>query len=404
MGTESCNCSEKYSKKVHLISWTKRVAKMRRNQKVRCKNKTIFAYATDGKEIEMKALRFLEPGKMKVEEEPIPVLQSEDEVLVEIYYSGICKSDLELLRGTHPHLVSGNARYPIIPGHEWSGVVCETGRKVTEFQVGDRVVGDVSLGCGCCEMCKTGRFNLCPSREVIGSYGNRQGSFAQYLRTHKRSLYHVPDSLSLKEAAAVEPAATAAYTVKKSGVKYGDRVLVMGDGPIGLFAVQAAKAVGAAQVVLIGSWPEKISLALKNGADNGFSYRSGNAAELARQAVGGGQFDIVLETSGNLRSINEAISLLKPSGTIGMVSFYGGTAEINLNDVITKDATIQGVLASPNMFHPTLSAMEGGRMNAAPLITHTIGFSNMEEAFAIAESREEMSVKIVVEIKEERVR
>lgn len=348
----------------------------------------------------MKVLRFLEPGKMILDEEPVPELQSEDEVLVEIYYSGICRSDLELLRGTHPHLVNGNAFYPIIPGHEWSGVVCRTGANVTEFKEGDRVVGDVSLGCGCCEMCKTGRFNLCPSREVIGSYRNRQGSFAQYLRTHKRSLYKVPDKLSLLAAAAVEPAATAAYAVKKSKVKYGDRVLVMGDGPIGLFAVQAAKAFGAARVGLIGSWPQKLELALKNGADFAFSYRTGDAEAQVRRIMEGNEFDVVIETSGNRNSINQAISLVRPSGVVGMVSFYAGAAEINMNDVITKDAELQGILASPNMFGPTLLSMENGSINAGPLITHTVDFADVDRAFAIAESREEMSVKIIVEVKE----
>lgn len=348
----------------------------------------------------MRALKFIEPGKMQIFEEPLPVLQSEDEVLIEVHYSGICKSDLELLHGTHPHLVNKNAFYPIVPGHEWSGVIKELGNNVTEFQIGDRVVGDVSLGCGSCEMCKTGRFNLCPSREVIGSYRNRQGSFAEYLRTHKRSIYKIPDGLTMIAAAAVEPAATAAYTVKKSKVKYGDKVLVIGDGPIGLFAVQSAKAFGAAMVVLIGSWPEKINIALNNGADHGFSYRSGDVVKNAKEVIGEELFDVVIETSGNNTSINQAIQLVKPAGVIGMVSFYAGAAEINMNDLITKDAEIQGVLASPNMFSPTLRAMEKGMMKADPLITHVVSFEDIEKAFQIAESRQEMSIKIIVKIKE----
>lgn len=349
----------------------------------------------------MKALKILEPNKMQIAEEALPELQSEDEVLVEVYYSGICRSDIELLHGTHPHLVNKNAFYPIIPGHEWSGVVCKAGNNVTEFKVGDSVVGDVSLGCGSCEMCKTGRFNLCPSREVIGSYRNRQGSFAQYIRTHKRSLYKVPEGLSLAQAATVEPAATAAYTVKKSKVKYGDKVLVMGDGPIGLFAVQAAKAFGASMVVLIGSWPEKIDIALDNGADYGFSYRTGDAEEKVTEVMLGELFDVVIETSGNNASINQAIKLVKPSGVVGMVSFYSGGIDVNMNDVITKDAELQGVLASPNMFAPTLAIMKNGTINADALITHVINFDEIEKAFEIAQSRSEMSVKIVVKLKDE---
>lgn len=347
----------------------------------------------------MKVLKILEPGKMQIVEEPLPELENEDEVMIEIYYSGICKSDLELLRGTHPHLVNKNAFYPIIPGHEWSGVIVKLGTHVSDFKIGDRVVGDVSLGCGCCEMCKTGKYNLCPSREVIGSYRNRQGSFAEYLRTHKRSIYKIPEGLSMAVAATVEPAATAAYAVKKSKVKYGDKVLVIGDGPIGLFAIQAAKAAGASMVMLIGSWPEKIKIGRKVGADYGFSYRTGDMVDQTKRILGDTQFDVIIETSGNNSSINKAIALIKPSGIIGMVSFYGGTVEINMNDVITKDAELQGILASPNMFAPTLLALDTGKIKAEPLITHIINFEEIENGFRIAESRNELSVKILVKIK-----
>lgn len=201
-------------------------------------------------------------------------------------------------------------------------------------------------------------------------------------------------------AATVEPAATAAYTVKRSKVKYGDKVLIIGDGPIGLFAVQAAKTVGASMVMLIGSWPEKIEIALEIGADYGFSYRTGDAVDKAKEVMGDTQFDVIIETSGNSSSINQAIKLIKPSGTIGMVSFYGGPVEINMNDVITKDAELQGILASPNMFAPTLLAMSTGKIKAEPLITHIVDFEEINKGFQIAENREELSVKILVKMKD----
>jgi 2-desacetyl-2-hydroxyethyl bacteriochlorophyllide A dehydrogenase len=351
--------------------------------------------------MKMKVLKICEPGKLEIYDDYIPELQSEDEVLIEIYYSGICKSDLELLNGTHPHLVNKNAVFPIIPGHEWSGVIVKTGKNVVDFIVGDRVVGDVSLGCGCCEMCKTGHFNLCPSREVIGSYRNRQGSFAQYLRTHKRSIYKIPASITMQEAAAIEPAATASYAVKKSKVKFGDKVLIIGDGPIGLFMVQMAKSFGASLVALIGSWPEKLKIAENTGADFTVSYRGGDAVPQIRKFMKDKTFDVIIDSSGNTNSINEAIDLIKPSGVIGLVSFYGKSVDINMNNIIVKDAEIQGILASPNMFLPTLEVMENKKIDAKPLITHIVDFKDIEKAFEIAQSRDEMSVKILVKIKEE---
>jgi len=349
----------------------------------------------------MKALKMTGPNKMIIDDVPIPELESEDEILVEVYYCGICKSDIELLHGTHPHMVNKNCFYPVIPGHEWSGVVVKAGKDVSEFVIGDRVVGDVSLGCGHCDMCKTGRFNLCPTRDVIGSFRNRQGAFAQYIRTHRRSLYKIPDKLTLKEAATIEPAATAAYATKKSKVKYGDRVLIMGDGSIGLFAIETCKAFGAGEIVLIGSWPEKLEVAKNIGADYAFSYRTGNAIGEVKTVMKDKMFDVVIDCSGKTSSINQAIDLVKPGGVVGMVSFYDKSSEVKMNDIITKDAEIQGILASPNMFNGTLLNMANGLVDAKPLITQEFAFKDIENAFECMESRDEMSVKIVVNIKGE---
>lgn len=347
----------------------------------------------------MKALKILRPGYMEIVEEEMPVLQSEDEVLIKIAYSGICKSDIELLEGTHPHLVNKNAALPLIPGHEWSGIVYQTGKNVSEFKPGDKVVGDVSLGCGCCEMCKEGHFNLCPTREVIGSYKNRQGSFAEYLRTHKRSIYKLPDGLSLRDAAAIEPAATAAYTARRSKVQYGDRVLVIGDGSIGLFCVQCAKAFGAAEVVLVGSWPEKLEIAKKTGADIGLSYRFDDVdTELTRYTDSKGLFDVVMETSGNASAIERAIRYVKPTGVIGMVSFYSDAMMVKLNDVIVKDAELHGILGSLNTFAPTLSSMAAGMIDPKPLITQDYDFKDVAQAFELFNSRDVMSIKILIKI------
>ncbi len=349
----------------------------------------------------MKALTILEVGKMEIQEIPMPELQSDDDVIVKVAYSGICHSDIELLKGSHPHLVNKNAHYPLIPGHEWSGVVHQVGKNVTEFKPGDRVVSDVTIGCGCCNNCKTGHYNLCPSREVIGSYKNRQGSFAEYIRSHRRSLYLVPPELSLREAAAIEPAATAVYTVQRGQVKFGDRVLVIGDGSIGLFAVQAAKAFGASKIALVGSWPEKLAIAKeKLGADIGLSYRYDDVDPALDEFCQGQLFDVVLETSGNKSALERAIKYVKPTGVISLVSFYSEPFEVNVNAIILKDAQLHGLLGSPNTFAPTLACMESGQITADTLITQNYDFANVAEAFALFTSRETMSVKIVVKIQD----
>lgn len=100
-------------------------------------------------------------------------------MLAKIAYAGFCATDIELLTGEMVHIKNGNTKYPIIPGHEWSGTIVEVGKNVRDFKVGDRITSDVSLGCGECDECRKGHYNLCPNREVIGSYKNRQGVFAR---------------------------------------------------------------------------------------------------------------------------------------------------------------------------------------------------------------------------------
>ena len=173
----------------------------------------------------MKAIRFMDPGVIEYSEIPQPEIR-DDEVLAQIAYAGFCATDIELLTGEMIHIKNGNTKYPIIPGHEWSGTVVAVGKNVRDFKVGDRVTSDVSLGCGECENCRQGHYNLCAYREVVGSYRIVLFVFAHYVALPQRHLYHIPEGLSLEEAALAEPAATAMYAVTKAQIPAGAQVLV----------------------------------------------------------------------------------------------------------------------------------------------------------------------------------
>ena len=148
----------------------------------------------------MKAIRFMKPETIELSDIPMPVC-GPDEVIAKIAYAGFCATDIELLTGEMVHIKNGNTKYPLVPGHEWSGTVVQVGSEVQGFQVGDPVTSDVSLGCGKCDFCRQGHYNLCPNREVVGSYRNRQGVFAEYVAIPQRHLYHIPAGVSLEEAA-----------------------------------------------------------------------------------------------------------------------------------------------------------------------------------------------------------
>lgn len=344
---------------------------------------------------EMKAIRFMRPEEIEYSEIPRPV-PKDDEILAEISYAGFCATDIELLTGEMVHIKNGNTKYPIIPGHEWSGTVVEVGRNVRGFQVGDRVTSDVSLGCGECDECRKGHYNLCPNREVIGSYRNRQGVFAQYVAVPQRHAYKIPEGLSLEEAALAEPAATAMYAVTKARIPAGAEVLVIGDGPIGQLAAQLANIAGASKVIVAGSWDEKLAIAKECGIAETINYHKEDVAQRTKELTDGGP-EIIIETSGSNSALNSAVQALKPTGRIVAVSWYNGAmVDVPMNALIVKDAELIGSLASPNSFGPVLRYMAEGKLKVKPLITHCRPLEELPQVVDMVRAKKEMRIKILL--------
>lgn len=343
----------------------------------------------------MKAIRFMQPEVIEYSEIPQPEVK-DNEILAEIAYAGFCATDIELLTGEMIHIKNGFTTYPIIPGHEWSGTVIAVGKDVRDFKVGDRVTSDVSLGCGECDACRKGHYNLCPNREVVGSYRNRQGVFAQYVAVPQRHVYKIPEGLSLEEAALAEPAATAMYAVAKARIPAGAEVLVIGDGPIGQLAAQLANLAGASKVILAGSWDEKLAIAKDCGIAATINYHNEDVVQRARELTDGGP-EIIIETSGSNSALNTAVQALKPTGRIVAVSWYNGAmVDVPMNTLIVKDAELIGSLASPNSFGPVLRYMVEGKLKVKPLITHVKPLSELADVVAMVRAKKEMRIKILL--------
>lgn len=345
----------------------------------------------------MKAIHFVEPEKIRVVDMPMPEMK-DDEVIAKVSWAGICGTDLDLLTGNMIHIKNGMTKYPITPGHEWSGTIVKVGPAVRNFKVGDRVTADVSLGCGKCEFCRKGKYNLCPDREVIGSYRNRQGAFAEYIAAPERHLYHIPDGVSDEEAAMVEPAGTAAYAVRRARIEMGSSVMVIGDGPIGQIAAQLAKVNGAAKVIMAGSWDQKLEIARQNGIDEVINYHREDIAERAIALTGGKGPDIVIESSGNQNAFQSAIKAVRPSGRVVLISWYAD-AEVPapLNGIIVKDLDIVCCLASPNTFDAVLNYMGSGQLNVKPLITHKVPLEKCEDMIKMIREKKECRIKILLQ-------
>lgn len=240
----------------------------------------------------MKAIRYHGPRDVRLEELPVPEIGSDD-VLIRVKAAALCGTDLEVYDGIMVYFTSRMTRVPITPGHEWAGEVVEVGSEVDDFQQGDLVTGECTVSCMRCDYCRKGWYNQCPNRTETGLL-NREGGFAEYI-AFPSLLLHKCDGMRAEEAAFIEPTGISLHATKLGRVCPEDRVAVMGPGPIGLFAVQTAKAYGARQVLLVGTRDDRLELGKRVGADAAINVREANLANAVREMTDGHMIDVVLE-------------------------------------------------------------------------------------------------------------
>src|SRR6266568_920774 len=203
----------------------------------------------------MKAIVIESPGQVRLAEMALPA-PGPGEVLIRSRAVGICGSDVELYQGIRPE---GFYRYPLVPGHEWSGEVAATGERVRGLSVGDRVVAEGFLSCGVCRNCRTGLTNLCEAGyDEIGF--TRSGGLAEYVAVPARQVHKLPGAASFQEAALLEPTAVVAQAFLRAAPRAAETVVVIGDGAIGLLAVQIARLFSPAALILVGSHDERLGM------------------------------------------------------------------------------------------------------------------------------------------------
>jgi len=341
----------------------------------------------------MKALRIHGPLDMRLEEVPLPEIR-ESQVLIRVRAVGICATDIELYDGRMPYIRQGLSRLPLTPGHEWSGTVEQVGTAVGTLKTGDRVVGDISLGCGQCLNCLRGAYHLCDSRTELGVI-NEQGAFAEYIRSFGRHVYPIPDGLSFEEAAFAEPTATCVNALSRTGVRPGDRAAVFGDGVIGFLAAQVSRCLGASAVVLIARKPDHAPVAEALGIQFVDSSQKDIQSEVPRLL--GGLPELVSECTGNPDALNQALHLTRPGGRFNALSITGAReVPVDVDYLVTRDIVMVGSLASPNAFPAALRLLASGAVKVSPLITKTYPLDRGVEAFEYVRLKKGPRIKVLV--------
>jgi 2-desacetyl-2-hydroxyethyl bacteriochlorophyllide A dehydrogenase len=326
--------------------------------------------------------------RMALEERPRPV-PGPDQVLVRVRYSACCATDFDVIDGTMPD----QARYPIVLGHEWSGEVVDAPREHADL-VGRAVVADNLVTCGRCAACLSGRPNLCVAMDELGF--SLDGAHAEYLVTLARSVRVLPAGVSLRAAALTEPLGVALYGTRRARVGLGDRVLVLGAGPIGLLTLQTCLAAGAREVWQADRRAERLTLAGRLGATVTVDVsRDELLPALAQARV---TPDVVMECSGNPEAFALAITAVRPGGRVGVLGYYSDDlAQIRPSDIMMRDLELIGAVCPTGSWDAAVGLLAGGRVNTEALITHVLPLEHFEEAYALARGRPGV-IKVLLEV------
>ena len=346
---------------------------------------------------QMKA--FVIRGPRETEWTDVPVPQyGEDEVLIRVSHLGVCATDLEIYQGKMVYFLNGQSKYPIIPGHEWSGEVVAMGSGVKNVAVGDRVVGETTISCGRCKYCLTGRYNLCPHRVENGVLG-KNGAGAEFLVYPAHALHRFSERLSFEEAAFIEPAAVAYRGVKKLKISPDDKVAVIGAGPIGLLSMQMAKAFGARYVALVDVRENRLKTGMRLGADEVLDLSRYKSVEEMLSCPPEERFTAVIEATGNAAAVETILDYAAPAAKICLLGLCGGhTARVDVDKLVTYDLELHGSLSSPGVWEAVIGLMESGKIRVKELISHRFSLKEMEKAFLLMEQKDPEIVKILLEI------
>jgi L-iditol 2-dehydrogenase len=327
-------------------------------------------------------------GLIEVREVPVPAI-GDGEVLIEIKAAGICGTDLHIYHDEFPYWP------PVILGHEFSGVIAAAGKNVADWKPGDRVVGEPhTLACGKCWLCRSGNRQLCPDKRSPG--WGIDGCFAKLMRFPEPALLHrIPDSLSFEDAAQVEPTANVVTDVIEHGeVRTGDVVVVIGPGPIGITAAQAAKAAGADTVILIGTNVDeelRLPTARKLAAiDQVVNVQTEDAPKLVLSLTQNRGADVVVEASGAERGIALGLQLVRK---LGRVTAIGLTARPEITFPYAagmfKSATyVFNLSTSYTSWDTAIRLIASGKIKVAPLVTHRGGIDRWQEFFTALDNKQ----------------
>ena len=325
----------------------------------------------------MKAVVFTKSGSYEIKDIEIPKI-NDDEVLIKNKYAGFCGTDLKIFKGDYV------VNFPVIPGHEFSGIIEKVGNNIKKFKKGDRIAIDQTLSCGICYYCKRNKQNLCENRGSFGTTLN--GGFAEYTKVFETNLHSLSSYVSFKEAALQEPLGCSISGAEKLKVYFGDKALIFGAGPMGLIMLQLLNLRGVSNLTMVDLDKEKLEVAIKLGASEVFLNDENLDNKLKSVSKYG--FDIVIDATGVAKVCEQLFEYVNKDGRILFFGLCGSKERISISpyQIHRNDLSIYGSFSLKRNTAQALELLENKRIDLESLISHEFNLTEFSEAFALAKS------------------
>lgn len=337
----------------------------------------------------------VKPGDMRILDAAMPA-PKEDEVLIKVEYVGICGSDIHGFE-SGPFIPPKDPNQKIGLGHECAGTVVSVGSKVKKFKAGDRVNIEPGVPCGTCRYCREGRYNICPDVDFMATQPNYRGALTNYLVHPESMTYHLPENVDTMEGALVEPAAVGMHAAAEAAVRPGDKIVILGAGCIGLMTLQACRAMGASEIVVVDIIEKRLAMAEKLGAAAVVNGMKENSEKRVKELLGDWGADIVFETAGSPKTAAQALNMVTRGGKIMIVGTISGDTPINFLK-INREVKIQTVFRYANNYPMTIDAIASGRFDVKSMVTDIYPYEEVQRAFEESLSRKAEIIKGVIKV------
>ena len=331
------------------------------------------------------------PGEIIFIEVPKPE-PAPDEVVVKIMKIGVCGSDIHVYHGKHPF-----TKYPVTQGHEVSGRVVSVGAEVHDLSVGQKVTIEPQVYCGKCYPCRHGKYNLCEELKVMGF--QTTGTASEYFAVKASKVTPLPESMTYNEGAMIEPLAVTVHAARRAGDLTGQKVVILGAGPIGILLAQSVKAFGASEVMITDVSDYRLRLASECGADYTINTRETDFNEAMLRAFGPDKADVIYDCAGNDTTINQAIRYARKGSLIILVAVFADMAKADLAVLNDHELDLNtSMMYRHEDYLDAIRFVSEGKVQLKPLMSKHFDFADYLAAYRYIDANRETTMKVLIDV------